>query len=347
MSNAFFVKENFHIVRLAEGDVSCRSDHLADFKNLILSNQRMYPEIECWLSEKVLPGIRQDERVAFVGYLDEKPAVSAVVKKGNDAKFCHLRLHEDLHDSNLGEVFLSLMAFEIRDLAKNIHFTLPETLWRDKGLFFQSFGFKSAKLAENQYRLWENEFACSETFSTVWASVLEKIPKLADKYSIGGFAPDNQLLMSVKPEFAEKIMQRKKTVELRRKFSTRWIGHQINIYASAPVMSLMGEARIAGVVSNKPEAIWERFHEQVGCSREEFDAYAAGADELFAIELNDVRPYRDRLPLIQISHLIKAHLTPPQSYMTLEKNNAMGESCFIGCLSSWLFHKYFFTCLVY
>jgi len=326
MSNTFFVKENFQIVRLAEGDVRCKSDHLANFSELVLANEPMYPKIERWYSEKVLPGIRQNERVAFIGYLDQKPAVSAVVKKGARAKFCHLRVHEVLRDSNLGEVFFSLMALEIRDLAKDIHFTLPESLWKEKGPFFQSFGFESAELAEAQYRLLDRELSCSAAFSTVWNSVLQKIPKLADLYATGGFAPDNQLLMSVKPEFAERIMRGKKTIELRRKFSTRWIGQRINIYASAPVMSLVGEARIVGVVSKRPEEIWQDFHEQISCSRPEFDAYAAGANELYAIKLDDVRPYRERLPLVQISHLIKEQLTPPQSYLTLEKNKPWAKA---------------------
>lgn len=299
----------------------------------------MYPEIERWYSSKVLPGIRQGERVAFIGYLNEKPAVSAVVKKGSNAKFCHLRLHEGIKESNLGEVFFSLMALEIHDLAKGIHFTLPESLWKQKGAFFQSFGFESAELAEAQYRLFDRELACAASFPTVWSSVLHKIPKLADLYAFGGFSSDNQLLMSVKPEFAEQIMTRKKTVELRRKFSTRWLNHRINIYATAPVMSLMGEARIAGVVANKPEVIWERFHDQIGCTREEFNAYAAGTEELYAIELDDVRPYRDRLSLVQISRWVNESLAPPQSYFTLEKNKPWAKAVSLaaylhGCFKS-------------
>jgi predicted transcriptional regulator len=339
MSATLFVKDNFQIVRLAQGDVQHKSDHLADFQNLIFANQRMYPEIERWYSRKVLPGIRQDERVAFVGYLDQKPAVSAVVKKGAAAKFCHLHIHESLQDANLGEVFFSLMALEIRDLARIIHFTLPESLWKEKGAFFQSFGFRSAELADSQYRLFDRELACSAPFATVWDSMLMKIPKLAHLYAFGGFAPDNQLLMSVKPEFADRIMRRKKTVELRRKFSTRWMGYRINIYASAPVMSLVGEARIAGIVVNTPEMIWERFHGAIGCSRAEFDAYAEGAGELYAIELDEVRPYRDRLPLVHMSHLLKEDLTPPQSYVTLERNRPWAKAVSIaaylhGCFKS-------------
>ena len=51
------MKEDFQIVRLAEGDVRCKTDHLANFEDLILANERMYPEIERWYKNKVLPGI--------------------------------------------------------------------------------------------------------------------------------------------------------------------------------------------------------------------------------------------------------------------------------------------------
>jgi predicted transcriptional regulator len=332
-------KENFRIVRLAEGDVRCKSDHLADFRNLILGNERMYPEIGRWYSSKVLPGIRQEERVAFIGYLGEKPAVSAVVKKGADAKFCHLRIDEVLRGSNLGDIFFSLMALEIRDLAKHVYFTLPESVWSRSGAFFQSFGFESTRVAEAQYRLFDRELACAASFRTVWGSLLTKIPKLAHLYECGGFTPDSQLLMSVKPEFADRIMSGKKRVELRRKFSTRWIGHRINIYASAPVMSMVGEARICRIVVKKPELIWDEFQDVIGCDRVEFDAYSAGAEELYAIELEDVRPYRERVPLVQLEHLLDEDLTPPQSYVTLEKNRPWAKAVSItaylhGCFKS-------------
>jgi predicted transcriptional regulator len=301
----------------------------------------MYPEIERWYQQKVLPGIRQVERVAFIGYIDDCPVASAVVKKGSNAKFCHLRINEQIRDAHLGEVFFSLMALEIRDLAKSVHFTLPESVWQRQSGFFTSFGFSPAELAETQYRLFDKELQCTGNFRGVWRSVLEKIPKLADLYAFGGFSPDNQLLLSIQPQFADRILQKKKTVEIRRKFSTRWLGHRINLYASAPVSSLVGEATITRIVANKPEVIWNQFHDHVGCSRLEFDLYVKGADEVYAIELDDVRPYRDRFPLVQISQLLNENLTPPQSYLTLEKNKSWAKAVSLaaylhGCFKSTL-----------
>jgi predicted transcriptional regulator len=218
------------------------------------------------------------------------------------------------------------MALEVRDFCKTIHFTLPESLWTEKGGFFQSFAFEKAECADVQYRLFDRELACSAKFLDVWSSVLGKIPKLASVYGIGGFSPDNQLLLTVRPKFADRIIAGKKTVELRRKFSTRWAGHQINLYASEPIASLVGEARISCVHRNHPEIIWQRFQHYVGCTKEEFDAYVSGAEEIYAIELDDVQAYRDRLPRGQMAHLLNEELTPPQSYLTLEKNKAWAKA---------------------
>lgn len=320
------IAKNFNIVRLAPGDVQASSDHLADFKQLILNNETMYPTVEEWYRSKVLPGIRGNERTAFVGYLHERPVVSAVVKKGTNAKFCHLRIADDLQDVHLGELFFSVMALEIRDLAEQIHFTLPEALWQKKSSFFSSFGFQSAQLAETQYRLFDRELQCHAPFKRVWKHALEKLPMVSYLYDCDGFSASNKLLLSMQPSHAMNIMRGTKTVELRRRFSTKWIGHKINVYASAPTRSLVGEANIDRIVTGTPEQIWQQFEQRLGCSRSQFDAYACGTETLYAIELKNIRPYRSELPLRQIAHLINEDLHPPQSYCTLEHNRPWAKA---------------------
>jgi predicted transcriptional regulator len=320
------VRTNFEIVRLSSGDVRAKTDHLRSFENLILANENLYPEIAKWYREKVLSGVRYHERVAFVGYLDEIPVISAVVKKGAEAKFCHLRINDDLQNAHLGELFFAIMTLEIRDLAKTIHFTLPQTLWHAKAKFFQSFGFESAKLAETQYRLFDRELLCNSTFANVWQRTLDKFPKLYRLYKTGSFFSDDELLLSVRPQNADNILKKRKTVEIRRKFSKRWLGQKINLYASSPMMSLIGEARIACIVEKDAESIWARYHEHVACSRMEFDSYAQNADSLYAIELDDIRSYSRPISLDQMSQLTHEQLRPPQSYCTLERNRPWAKA---------------------
>jgi predicted transcriptional regulator len=286
----------------------------------------MYPAIERWYTSKVLPGIRRDERVAFVGYLDEKPLVSAVVKKGAHAKFCHLSIDDSVRHAHLGEIFFSLMAFEVRDLAKTAYFTLPQSVWHEKDAFFRSFGFLDVCSSERQYRLFDQELHSTAPFSRVWQCSIQKMPKLAQTYSIGGFCPDNQLLLSVHPRYAEDILKRRKRVEIRRRFSTKWFGCRVNLYAASPVMSLIGEARIAGIVRDSPERIWDRFQGELGCTRAEFDAYVRGATEIYAIELDDIRPYKDRISIVQASQMLGEKLVPPRSFLTLESSKPWAKA---------------------
>ena len=210
MGELFSQKGDFRVVRLCEADARGDSDHLKKLRELVLENEPMYPNIEEWFDEKVMAGLKDSERIGYVGYLDEKPAVSAVVKRGEDAKFCHLRIKEELKNLHLGEAFFALMGLEVNGFAKEVHFTLPEGLWEKENRFFRSFGFTQAVKAGHQYRMFEDELRCSSDFDKVWAAILEKLPKIARVFSMDGYSLDNRLLMSIKTENARKVVSGKK-----------------------------------------------------------------------------------------------------------------------------------------
>ena len=320
MKTLFPLQGNFRIVKLQESDVYGDTDHLKTFENLVLANEDMYPGIERWLKDKVIPGLKSTERVAYVGYEGEMPIVSAVLKRGEKAKFCHLRIHNDFQDADLGQVFFSQMALEVRHHAKEIHFTLPESLWLSKHQFFSSFGFEVAKKATRQYRKGEPELRCSAPYASVMAAALDKLPHLIEKFSIGGYSLNNRLLMSIKPSHAQKILRGEKVIEIRRKFSKRWLGHGIVLYASLPVGALVGEGSIKNIVAGEPEEMWARLGAHIGCTRDAFIEYTRLAKRVYAIELEDIVPYLERIPLNQVSHLLREDLKPPQSYLALGGN---------------------------
>jgi len=332
MDQLFSTEGEFKIVRLREQDACGLSDHLRDFSHLILQNEPMYPGIGKWLRDKVIPGIRDSQRVAYVGYADGVPAASAVVKCGESSKFCHLRVRDDIQDRHLGEAFFSLMGLEARGLAREIHFTLPESLWEKEKEFFTSFGFDRVVKAGHQYRLFEDELRCSAPFHRVWQSILEKLPKIARAFSVNGCPFNARMLMSIKPEHAASLLSGNKRVELRRRFSKEWIGCRVSIYASHPRCSIVGDALMQEVVVDDPDRIWERFGDQIGCTREQFERYAHGARQLYAIILVDVVPYAKTLSLAEASQAVSAPLRPPQSYRSLETSKRWTEAVSIGAL---------------
>ena len=332
MGNSSIIKNDLKIIRLNSTDAIHDTDHLLSFKNLVLSNEDMYPNIDKWVRDKVLPGLKTSERVGYIGYLNDSPVISSVLKKGKHAKFCHLKIDKSLQDDNLGEAFFALMTLEARQEAQEIHFTLPESLWDSKKEFFQSFGFKDAIKSKDQYRLFEEELKCSAPYDIVQEAVLRKLPKLARKFSINGHSMANSLLMSIKPENAEKIFHRDKKVEIRRKFSTKWIGEDICIYVSQPSACLMGEASIKNVVRGSPEYIWQEYHTEINSSKKEFDDYVSSMEEVYAIELANINAYRQMVPISQLMFLGNSELVPPQSYQILENSKPWSQAVSMAAL---------------
>jgi len=335
------IEQNFNVVRLVEADVKDRTDHFHVLRDLILENEPMYPKIGRWVNSKVIPGLRDSERVAFVGYFGEKPVASCVVKRGTTAKFCHLKISEEFQNAHLGEVFFALMANEVRDLAKSVYFTLPESLWATKKAFFQSFHFCERTRAEEQYRLFDEELHCRASFAEVWRSVAEKLPKILEMYSPSKTSFADDLLLSVRPQYLSKIFAGTKRIEIRRKFSTKWHGHTVNLYASGPTMQIMGHARVSRIVVKPPEQIWEQFKHEIGCSFEDFNAYTVGASEIYALELDDVTPFRMPISRTDAASFIGERLVPPQSYCTLEKNKPWAKALSVASFLQGAFRGFF------
>jgi len=339
----FPLASNFRIVRLGKLEALKSADDMGVLKSLIHASEDMYPGIRHWFSDKVVPGLKSEQRIAWVAYEGERAIASAVLKLGKNSKFCHLKIHQDFQDMDLGQMFFSQMAAESRHHAKEIHFTLPESLWEERKGFFESFGFSSAKKAGKQYRRSELELACSAPFETVWSSVVRKLPLLAHKFVIGGYSLNNKILISVRPQYARRILARTKLVEVRKRFSRKWVGCGAVLYASSPQKSLVGEATIEAVTSGPPTDIWSSFGPSLGCTVDEFEAYVGSASQVSAIELGDVIPYREPIGLAQVSYLVREDLAPPQSFCDLRLDDGDSAWAMAVSVASLLHGRFSFT----
>jgi predicted transcriptional regulator len=277
-----------------------------------------------------------------VAYEGEDPIAAAILKLGEKAKFCHLRIRHDFQDLDLGQLFFTQMTLETRHIAKEIHFTLPESLWEAKASFFQSFGFLRPAKSNRQYRTGEDELSCSAPLKVVRLAALEHLPALAKKFNVSGYALGGDLLVSMKPQFAERILTGSKLVEIRRKFSERWIGCKAVLYSSSPQQALVGEATVCSITTGTPEAIWTRFHAGLGCTRDEFSAYVGQAAEVRAIELNNIFPYKQPISLSEITYLLglEADLKPPQTYCHLRLDRDQSAWAKAAAVASVLHGRY-------
>ena len=124
----------------------------------------------------------------------------------------------------------------------------------------------------------------------------------------------------MKPAYARDVMSGRKRVEIRRRFSNKWQGAIAMLYSSRPEAALVGELKIGKVVKKSPEEIWDEYRESVGCDKDSFLAYCTGSSSVFAIHLDEVRPFRDPILRSQLEHLIEEEIRPPQSYCEVKIN---------------------------
>jgi len=318
--NLFQKKSNLKIYQLQPKDIADQTDYFKDFKNLILEHEDMYPKIDKWFKNKVTDGIIDNERIAYIGYSDDNPLVSSVVKRGVDAKFCHLNINENNQDSGIGDLFFSLMTLSLRHQTSSIHFTLPENLWEQRKAFFKSFGFKNISKSNIQYRTGTEELRNVASFNDVWRNTLTKLPKIISNFTFYDENIFSGLLMSIKPEYLKLIEDKEKYVEIRRSFHSKWENHRVTLYSSSPSKAIQGYATIKNVNIDTPKNIWNNFENQLGCSKNEFNAYTQGADKIYAITLNDYNKYDFPILLSQLQHLLGKDLRPPQSYQSIKSN---------------------------
>ena len=94
--------------------------------------------------------------------------------------------------------------------------------------------------------------------------------------------------MSVKPEYAEKILTGSKLVEIEKKLLRPTRLERELCYMLPPSEAIVGEAVVANITFAAPEEIWEKFGEHIGCSLEDFLSYVGAASKVSAIEFEDV-----------------------------------------------------------
>lgn len=118
------------------------------------------------------------------------------------------------------------------------------------------------------------------------------------------------VLLSIKPEFAEKILDGLKRFEFRRTLFRANDVTKAIIYASRPVCALIGEFDIEEVISLPMDDLWLRTRREAGISRRFFYSYFRGKQECHAIRITNPNRYKE--PMLLGDTLGMAR--PPQSF---------------------------------
>lgn len=119
-----------------------------------------------------------------------------------------------------------------------------------------------------------------------------------------------KVLLSIKPEFVEKIISGEKKFEFRKSLPKREGITTVVVYSTMPVGKVVGEFKVKNTLSHTPESLWEKTKEFSGITKNFFDEYFSARAWAHAFEIDSFKLYDE--PLV-ISDVLPSG-TPPQSY---------------------------------
>lgn len=128
------------------------------------------------------------------------------------------------------------------------------------------------------------------------------------------------VLLAIKPEFAEKILRGEKGYEFRRTaFRDSTKIDLIFLYSSSPVSKIVGLFTSNRTVEASPADLWELYEEESGIDdRDRFMSYFDGVDTGFAIQIDRTYPFEDP---IKPGDVIE-DFTPPMSFNYLKSEES-------------------------
>ena len=129
------------------------------------------------------------------------------------------------------------------------------------------------------------------------------------------------VLLSVRPQFAEAIVQRKKKYEVRRVVFKRRDVDRVYIYSTSPVSKIVGSFEVEDVIEDSPEGIWNACHNDLAISEIDFFKYFEGSAIGFAIKIANTLRFDNPLD----PHSIIEDFRPPQSFCYLSFDLHQGE----------------------
>ena len=304
-----------------------RPEDFVQIRDFLMESSDIYPDIARWWSRKAQPSAAAGRRLILVVDVNHRIEGLLIGKPGNSAKLCALRLRDGVRNQGVGRTLLTEGIVRLANRETNrLHVTISEAAEEGCLAFFESIGFRRMAIERNRYQRGVDEFVYGCRAADLLEILRDDLSQGVERTLFGTMPRtlphESFLLMSVRPEFAEPMLQKRKTVEFRRRFSTRHIGARVVFYVSHPVRQFLLTATIADIDHRPNRQLWRENRENGGVSRNNFDRYFAGTHNGYAIQLKDLRPVPNQLCLKDAQRICPG-LKPPQSFQALEPTSPL------------------------
>ncbi|WP_233899728.1 ASCH domain-containing protein [Tenacibaculum piscium] len=125
------------------------------------------------------------------------------------------------------------------------------------------------------------------------------------------------VILSIKPIYAQAIISGTKKVEFRKRNFKRQVD-KIFIYSSSPEKKIIGFFTIKEIVEDSPINLWKKFKEVGGIDKKSFFEYYQNSETGFSIKISKVNKFEKG---IEPSDFFE-NFNAPQSFIYLEEETA-------------------------
>lgn len=273
-------------------------DRLFDFLSDLKSE---YPFFNNWLLKVRSELMNSDRRILLLCYekniLDLK-GIAILKKSENENKICTLRVVDDYKRRGIGTILYMNAKYILRDQAPLI--TVSGLHMKEFAPFLRKNGAVLKDKVKSIYKKGSYEYFfnvpyCHET-----------------------------VLMSIQPKYADKIAEREKKIEFRKKVFSQTV-KKVYVYASSPVKRILGYFKVTDIIKDTPNKLWDKY-QSIGCiTHEDFEEYYKGHEFGYGIIIQSFVPFSE--PLDPKKH--DSSFRAPQSYCYIDNVETI----------SWLSHQ--------
>jgi predicted transcriptional regulator len=129
----------------------------------------------------------------------------------------------------------------------------------------------------------------------------------------------NVLVVSIKPEFATKIFNGEKSIELRKSAPKVNPGDTMVVYCTDPVKAVIGICEVKEVLKMKPAHLWKAHNSVLGIDKKRYEEYYSNVSTAVAIVIGAVARLDTQISLKTIKENLPS-FQPPQTFAYYKKS---------------------------
>jgi len=124
-----------------------------------------------------------------------------------------------------------------------------------------------------------------------------------------------KILLSIRPEYVDKILCGTKKYEYRKRLSTKKVD-SIIVYVTAPQKRIVAEIEVLSTIGDSPTSLWEKTKNDAGISRTKFHEYFKNSKNAYAYKLG-------RINVFEPAKYLKDYgiMNPPQSFIYIDEKH--------------------------